>query len=209
MSNGETFRIGVLGSGNGSNLIAITEAIERGELSAEIALVLSDVKEAEILQHAKRRGLMACYIAPGKYRTKLDEETEKSYSCALQQADVDLVVLAGFMRILKDELLKSFPGKVINIHPSLLPSFPGVGAWKQALDHGVKFTGATVHFVDQGIDSGAIIAQEPVPLLDGDTPESLLDRIQQTEHRIYPKAIADIAEGRIISKGHRTFRSTK
>jgi len=209
MSNGETFRIGVLGSGNGSNLIAITEAIERGELSAEIALVLSDVKEAEILQHAKRRGLMACYIAPGKYRTKLDEETEKSYSCALQQADVDLVVLAGFMRVLKDELLKSFPGKVINIHPSLLPSFPGVGAWKQALDHGVKFTGATVHFVDQGIDSGAIIAQEPVPLLDGDTPESLLDRIQQTEHRIYPKAIADIAEGRIISKGHRTFRSTK
>jgi len=209
MSNGETFRIGVLGSGNGSNLIAITEAIERGELSAEIALVLSDVKEAEILQHAKRRGLMACYIAPGKYRTKLDEETEKSYSCALQQADVDLVVLAGFMRVLKDELLKSFPGKVINIHPSLLPSFPGVGAWKQALDHGVKFTGATVHFVDQGIDSGAIIAQEPVPLLDGDTPESLLDRIQQTEHRIYPTAIADIAEGRIISKGHRTFRSTK
>ena len=199
----------MLGSGNGSNLIAITEAIERGELSAEIALVLSDVKEAEILQHAKRRGLMACYIAPGKYRTKLDEETEKSYSCALQQADVDLVVLAGFMRILKDELLKSFPGKVINIHPSLLPSFPGVGAWKQALDHGVKFTGATVHFVDQGIDSGAIIAQEPVPLFDGDTPESLLDRIQQTEHCIYPKAIADIAEGRIISKGHRTFRSTK
>ena len=207
MGNGETFRIGVLGSGNGSNLIAIAEAIGRGEVPAEIVLVLSDVKEAEILHHAGRMGLMARYIAPGKYRTKLDEEAEKSYCSALQEADVDLVVLAGFMRVLKGELLKSFHGKVINIHPSLLPSFPGLEAWKQALDYGVKYTGATVHFVDQGIDSGAVIAQEPVPLLDGDTPESLLDRIHQAEHHVYPKAIADIAEGRIISKGRRTFRS--
>ncbi len=207
MDNAETFRIGVLGSGNGSNLIAIAEAIGRGEVPVKIALVLSDVKEAEILHHARRMGLMARYIAPGKYRTKLNEEAERSYSNALQEADVDLVVLAGFMRILKGEFLKSFPGKVINIHPSLLPSFPGLQAWNQALDYGVKYTGATVHFVDQGIDSGAIIAQESVPLLDGDTPESLLKRIQQAEHHIYPKAIADIADGRITSRGRRTYRS--
>ncbi|MDG2212217.1 MAG: phosphoribosylglycinamide formyltransferase, partial [Verrucomicrobiota bacterium] len=193
MGKDGTFRIGVLGSGNGTNLVAITEAIARGEVPVEIALVLSDVKESEILQHARRMGLMARYIAPGKFRTKLDEEAEEAYSNALREADVDLVVLAGFMRILKGRLLKSFPGKVINIHPSLLPSFPGLEAWKQALDYGVKYTGTTVHFVDQGIDSGAIINQEPVPLLEGDTPESLLDRIHQTEHRIYPKAIADIA----------------
>ena len=207
MGNEETFRIGVLGSGNGSNLIAIAEAVERGEVPVEIALVLSDVKEAEILQHARRMGLMARYIAPRNYRTKLNQEAEKSYSNALQEADVDLVVLAGFMRILKGEFLKSFPGKVINIHPSLLPSFPGLQAWKQALDYGVKHTGATVHYVDQGIDSGAIIAQESVPLLDGDTPEILLKRIQQAEHHIYPKAIADIADGRITSRGRRTYRS--
>ena len=207
MGNEETFRIGVLGSGNGSNLIAIAEAVERGEVPVEIALVLSDVKEAEILQHARRMGLMARYIAPGNYRTKLNQEAEKSYSNALQEADVDLVVLAGFMRILKGEFLKSFPGKVVNIHPSLLPSFPGLQAWKQALDYGVKHTGATVHYVDQGIDSGAIIAQESVPLLDGDTPEILLKRIQQAEHHIYPKAIADIADGRITSRGRRTYRS--
>lgn len=209
MGKDGTFRIGVLGSGNGTNLVAITEAIARGEVPVEIALVLSDVKESEILQHARRMGLMALYIAPGKFRTKLDEEAEEAYSNALREADVDLVVLAGFMRILKGKLLKSFPGKVINIHPSLLPSFPGLEAWKQALDYGVKYTGTTVHFVDQGIDSGAIINQEPVPLLEEDTPESLLDRIHQTEHRIYPKAIADIAEERITSKGHRTFHSQK
>ena len=209
MGKGETFRIGVLGSGNGTNLVAITDAIARGEVPVEIALVLSDVNEAEILQHARRMGLKARHIAPGKYRTKLDDEAEEFYSNALQEADVDLVVLAGFMRILKGELLKSFPGKVINIHPSLLPSFPGLEAWKQALDYGVKYTGVTVHFVNQGIDSGAIIAQEPVPLLEGDTSESLLDRIHQTEHRIYPKAIADIAEERIISKGRRTFHSQR
>ena len=207
MGNGEPFRLGVLGSGNGSNLIAIAEAIGHGEVPAEIALVLSDVKEAEILQHAKRMDVKARHIAPGKYRTKLDEEAEKFYSNALQEADVDLVVLAGFMRILKGKLLKLFSGKVVNIHPSLLPSFPGLEAWRQALDYGVKYTGATVHFVDQGIDSGAIIAQEPVPLLDGDTPESLLERIHRAEYHIYPKAIADIARGRIMSKGRHTLRS--
>ena len=207
MGNGEPFRLGVLGSGNGSNLISITEAIDRGEVPAEIVLVLSDVKEAEILHHAKKMGVKARHIAPGKYRTKLDEEAERSYSNALQEADVDLVVLAGFMRILKGKLLKLFSGKVVNIHPSLLPSFPGLEAWKQALDYGVKYTGATVHFVDQGIDSGAIIAQEPVPLLDEDTPESLLERIHHAEYHIYPKAIADIARRRIVSKGRRTLRS--
>jgi len=203
-----TFRLGVLGSGNGSNFTAIAEAIERGEVPAEIALVLSDVKEAEILCHANRMGIATRFINPGNYRTKLDEEAEKTYVNALQEAGVNLVVMAGFMRILKGEFLKCFAGKVVNIHPSLLPAFPGLEAWQQALDYGVKYTGATVHFVEQGIDSGAIIAQESVPLLDNDTPERLLDRIHKAEYRIYPKAIADIARGDIMLKGRRTHRLT-
>ena len=208
MGASDTFRLGILGSGNGSNVIAIAEAIERGEVPAEIALVLSDSKEAEILCHANRMGITTRFIDPGNYRTKLDEDAEKTYVNALQEAGVNLVVMAGFMRILKGEFLKCFTGKVVNIHPSLLPSFPGLEAWQQALDYGVKHTGATVHFVEQGIDSGAIIAQETVPILDNDTSEELLDRIHQAEHRIYPKAIADIARGDITLKGRRTHRLT-
>ena len=208
MGTDGTFRLGVLGSGNGSNFTAIAEAIERGEVPAKIALVLSDVKEAEILRHANRMEIATRFIDPGNYHTKLDEEAEKTYVNALQEAGVNLVVMAGFMRILKGEFLKCFTGKVVNIHPSLLPAFPGLEAWQQALDYGVKYTGATVHFVEQGIDSGAIIAQESVPLLDNDTPERLLDRIHKAEYRIYPKAIADIARGDIMLKGRRTHRLT-
>ena len=206
MMNAGTFRLGVLGSGRGSNFAAIAEAIKCGEVPAEVVTVISDVENAGILQHAKQLGIPGQFIDPGKYRTKLDEVAEQAYITALQSAQVDLVVLAGFMRILKGDFLRSFEGRVINIHPSLLPSFPGLEAWKQALDHGVKHTGATVHFVDQGIDSGAIIAQETVTVLDEDTPETLLKRIQCAEHRIYPASIAAIARGEVEIKGRRTVR---
>ncbi len=206
MMNAGTFRLGVLGSGRGSNFAAIAEAIKCGEVPAEVVTVISDVKNAGILQHAKQLGIPGQFIDPGKYRTKLDEGAEQAYITTLQSAQVDLVVLAGFMRILKGDFLRSFEGRVINIHPSLLPSFPGLEAWKQALDYGVKHTGATVHFVDQGIDSGAIIAQETVPVLDEDTPETLLGRIHGAEHRIYPASIAAIARGEVKLKGRRTAR---
>jgi len=149
------------------------------------------------------------FISPGDYRTKLDEDAEQAYITALREAKVDLVVLAGFMRILKGEFLREFEGRVVNVHPSLLPSFPGLQAWRQALDHGVKVTGATVHYVDQGVDSGPVIAQKPVPIMDDDTPESLHERIQIVEQRIYPEAIAAIASGEVSIKGRRTVRTAQ
>ena len=195
-----TFKLGVLGSGKGSNFVAVAEACARGEVAAEVSLVLSDVEGAGILSQAERLGVAHRFIAPGDYRTKLDEEAERAYIAALREAEVDLVVLAGFMRILKGEFLRAFEGRVVNVHPSLLPSFPGLEAWKQALDAGVKRTGVTVHYVDQGIDSGPIIAQEPVPVREDDTPESLYARIQGVEQVLYPKAISVIAE-RLMDEG--------
>lgn len=201
MNRATPFRIGILGSGKGSNMAAIADAIRAGAVPVEIALVLSDVADACILAHARERELPAEFIAPGKFRTKLDEEAEQSFVRRLREARVDLVALAGFMRILKGDFLRAFAGRVINIHPSLLPAFPGLEAWKQALDYGVKVTGCTVHFVDQGIDSGPIIAQETVPVLPGDTAASLRERIQQAERRLYPRTIAALAQGRIVVKG--------
>ena len=159
------------------------------------------------MQRARDAGVACAFIAPGKFRTKLDEEAESSYIKALNDAEVDLVVLAGFMRILKGEFLRAFEGRVVNVHPSLLPAFPGLEAWKQALDHGVKVTGATVHFVDQGVDNGAIIAQETVRVLDDDIPEILHERIHGAEHRIYPEAIGAIVRGEIALRGRRTIKS--
>ena len=184
-----TFKLGVLGSGKGSNLVAVAEACARGEVAAEVAIVLSDVEGAGILSNAERLGVAHRFVSPGDYRTKLDEDAERAYIAALREAEVDLVVLAGFMRILKGEFLRAFEGRVVNVHPSLLPSFPGLEAWKQALDAGVKWTGVTVHYVDQGVDSGPIIAQEPVPVREDDTPESLYARIQEVEQILYPKVI--------------------
>ncbi len=186
------FTLGVLGSGKGSNLVAIAEACTRGEVAAEVAIVLSDEKGAGILSQAERLGVAHRFISPGDYRTKLDEDAERAYIAALREAEVDLVVLAGFMRILKGEFLRAFEGRVVNIHPSLLPSFPGLEAWKQTLDHGVKCTGVTVHYVDQGVDSGPIIAQEPVSVWEDDTPESLYERIQEVEQVLYPRVIGEI-----------------
>ena len=203
MNGGKKFRLGVLGSGKGSNMVAIAEACAAGQMPAEIAIVISDVATAGILEHARQRQLPLQFIPPGNFRTKLDESAERAYVEALLKAEVDLVVMAGFMRILKGDFLRAFPQRVINIHPSLLPSFPGLEAWKQALDYGVKVTGCTVHFVDQGIDSGPIIGQETVPVLDGDSAETLHERIQQAERRLYPRVIAALAQGRIQVKGRR------
>jgi phosphoribosylglycinamide formyltransferase 1 len=205
VSGSNKFRLGVIGSGKGSNFAAIADAIARGEVPAEVALVMSDVESAGILQHARDRGLRGEFVAPGKFRTKLDEEAERVYIQKLQEAGVDLIVLAGFMRILKGDFLRAFHERVVNIHPSLLPAFPGLEAWKQALDYGVKVTGCTVHFVDQGVDSGPIIAQETVPVLDGDTPATLHERIQQAERRLYPRVVAGLARGEIQVKGRQTI----
>jgi phosphoribosylglycinamide formyltransferase-1 len=199
------FRLGVLGSGKGSNFVAIADACATGKIPAEVAIVLSDVESAGILTHARDRKIPTQFIPPGKFRTKLDEEAERAFVSALQEAQVDLIVLAGFMRVLKGDFLRAFEGRIVNIHPSLLPSFPGLEAWKQALDHGVKMTGCTVHFVDAGVDCGPIIGQQTVPVLDADTPESLHQRIHAAEHELYPKCVAAIACGEILVVGRRVI----
>ena len=201
MSN--PFRLGVLGSGKGSNFAVIADACVSGKIPAEVALVLSDVETAGILAHARERNLPARFIPPGKFRTKLDEEAERAFVSALQEAKVDLVVLAGFMRVLKGDFLRAFEGRIVNIHPSLLPSFPGLEAWRQALDHGVKVTGCTVHFVDAGVDAGPIIGQQTVPVLDQDTPDTLIQRIHTAEHELYSRCVAAIARSEISVVGRR------
>ena len=204
MTDVKKLRLGILGSGKGSNLVAIADAVAAGTIPAEIVAVLSDVAEAGILERASERGLRAEFIAPGKFRTKLDDAAEAAYIAALRAAGVELVVLAGFMRILKGEFLQAYANRVLNIHPSLLPSFPGLEAWRQALDYGVKVTGCTVHFVDQGIDTGPILGQQTVPVLDGDTPATLHERIQQAERVAYPAAIDALARGAVTVRGRRT-----
>ena len=206
MNSGKPFRLGVLGSGKGSNFVAIADAIAARQLPAEVGIVLSDVENAGILEHARQRNLPARFIAPGKFRTKLDEDAERAYVTALQDAKVDLIVLAGFMRVLKGDFLRAFEGRIVNVHPSLLPSFPGLEAWKQALDHGVKATGCTVHFVDAGVDSGAIIGQQTVTVLDDDTAATLHARIHAAEHDLYPRCVGAIARGEILVQGRRVVR---
>ena len=205
VSNDSTFRLAVLGSGNGSNFAAVADACAAGTIPAQVALVLSDVADAGILERARQRSIPARFIPPGKFRTKLDDEAERAYVAALQAAGVDLIALAGFMRVLKGEFLRAFDGRIVNIHPSLLPSFPGLEAWKQALDHGVKVTGCSVHFVDAGMDSGPIIGQQTVPVLDDDTPETLHQRIHQAEYELYPKCIAALARREVTVLGRRVI----
>jgi len=205
VTTGNKLRLGVLGSGKGSNFAAIADACAAPDSPLEVVIVLSDVADAGISARARELGVPTQFIVPGNYRTKLDEAAEAAFITALEKARIDLVVLAGFMRILKGEFLRAFPQRVINIHPSLLPAFPGLESWKQALDHGVKFTGCTVHFVDQGVDSGPIIAQKVVPILDHDTPDILHARIQEAEHELYPATLATLARKRIVVNGRRTF----
>lgn len=185
-------------------MTAIADACAAGRIPAQIAVVISDVAEAGILERARERQLAAEFIPPGKFRTKLDEAAEQAYVRRLNGAQVDLVVLAGFMRILKGDFLRAFADRVINIHPSLLPAFPGLEAWKQALDYGVKVTGCTVHFVDQSVDSGPIIAQATVPVLPGDSAATLHERIQQSERNLYPQVVGALAQGKIAVRGRQT-----
>jgi len=201
-------RVGVLGSGKGSNFVAIADACAAGRVPAEVVVVISDVQQSGILAHANERNISSRFIEPGKFRTKLDDNAERAFVEELQRANVELIALAGFMRVLKGEFLRTFEGRIINIHPSLLPSFPGLEAWKQAFDYGVKVTGCSVHFVDAGVDSGPIIAQQTVSVLDSDTPESLHQRIQIAEHELYPKCVAAIARGEVSVQGRRVLWKT-
>jgi phosphoribosylglycinamide formyltransferase-1 len=186
-------RIGVLGSGKGTNCRAILERIRAGTLDADPRIVVSDVEAAGILDIAKEFNVPAVFIAPGKYRTRLEPDAEEALVRVLQDAGVNLVVLAGFMRVLKAPMLDAFHHRIINIHPSLLPKFPGLEAWKQALAAGEGVTGCTVHYVDAGIDSGAIIGQRKVPVLPNDTSGSLHARIQIAERELYPEVIARLS----------------
>ena len=195
--------LGVLGSGAGSNMQSIVDAIAAGELDAEVKLVLADVPGAKILDRAERHGIPCRYLDCAPWKTKLEGPAEEECIRLLKEAGVDTVVLAGFMRIVKPGLLAAFPNRVINIHPALLPAFPGVHGWTQALDYGCKVAGVTVHFVDAGTDTGPIIVQKAVPVLEDDTPETLHARIQVQEHLAYPEALRIIASGRYAIDGRR------
>ena len=189
--------LGVIGSGKGSNFAAILREIEAGRLPARVGVVVSDVEDAGILQLARAHGLPAVYLPPGRFKTKLEPANEAQLVKILRDHGVDLVVLAGFMRLLKEPLVEGFPRRIINIHPSLLPKFPGLAAWRQALEAGEKETGCTIHYVDLGMDTGAPIAQATVPVLADDTAETLHARIQEAEHTLYPQVIARFAAGEL------------
>jgi phosphoribosylglycinamide formyltransferase-1 len=185
-------QLGILGSGKGSNCRAILESIESGALAAEVRVVISDVFEAPILDIAREFSIPNAYLPPGGFRTRLEPQAEVDLVRMLRDAGVELVALAGFMRVLKAPMLNAFPRRIVNIHPSLLPKFPGLEAWRQALEAGETLTGCTVHYVDGEIDHGDVIAQREVPILADDTPERLHARIQIAEHELYPAAIGQI-----------------
>ena len=185
--------IGILGSGKGSNCRAILEHIRSGDLAAEVRVVISDTLDAPILDIAREFSVANAYLPPGQFRTRLEPEAENDLVRMLREAGVALVVLAGFMRVLHAPMLKAFRRRIINIHPALLPKFPGLEAWKQALVAGEEITGCTVHYVDEKIDHGEIIAQREVPILLGDTAESLHARIQITERELYPAVIGEFS----------------
>lgn len=197
-------KLGVLVSGRGSNLQAIIDNSENGSLSAEIAVVISDQADAYSLERAKKHTIPAVHVSAKGYKGKRDEYDALLVK-ALRKHSVELVVLAGFMRIITPTLLKAFPNRVMNIHPALLPSFPGLHVQKAAIEHGVKFSGCTVHFVDEGTDTGPIIIQAVVPILDNDTEGSLSERILKHEHRIYSRAIQLYAEGKLKVEGRRVI----
>ena len=192
--------IGILGSGKGSNCRAILEQIRAGRLRADCRIVISDVAEAGILEAAREFGVAGIFLAPGRFRTKLEPEVETELCRLLRNAGVELVVLAGFMRVLKEPMLDAFPHRIINLHPSLLPKFPGRNAWGQALAAGETVTGCTIHYVDAGLDSGEIIAQREVAILPDDSPASLHARIQLAERALFPAVIGQLAAEKAISQ---------
>lgn len=184
-----SLRLAVLGSGSGSNCQSIFNAIDDGRLDAEVVIVLSDHADAYILERARQRGVRAEVMDCGGFKNKFPLECQEAVAALLQELKVDMVCLAGFMRLVKEPLLKAFPNRILNIHPALLPAFPGVEAWKQALEAGAETTGCTVHYVDAGMDTGEIIMQAYVPVLPDDTAATLHARIQVQEHILYPAAI--------------------
>ncbi len=198
-------KIGVLVSGGGSNLQSIIDQIEEGRLGAEIRVVISNIPEAYALERSVRHGLSTCVISHLAFPRR--EDFDRKVAEVLHFHEVELVVLAGFMRILTPLFLRAFPRAVMNIHPALLPSFPGLHVQQQALDYGVKFAGCTVHFVEEGVDTGPIIIQAVVPVFDDDTADTLSARILQEEHRIYPQAIQLYAEGKLAFRGRRVVVS--
>jgi len=195
-------RIGVLVSGRGSNLQAVIDNIEHRQLAAEIAVVICDQADAYSLERARKHNIPAVHISAKGYQGKRDEYDALLVQ-ELQKRSVELVCLAGFMRIITPTLLRAYPNRVLNIHPSLLPAFPGLHVQQAAIEHGVKFSGCTVHFVDEGMDTGPIIIQAVVPILDSDTEDSLSERILRQEHTIYSRAIQLYAEGRLKIEGRR------
>jgi phosphoribosylglycinamide formyltransferase 1 len=196
-------KIGILLSGRGSNFEAIADSIEAGRLQAEIAIVISNRADAPGLESAKRRGLNAQLI-PSKGRVR--EEHDAEVVAALKKAHVDLVCLAGYMRLLSPEFIRKFPNRIVNVHPSLLPAFPGMDAQKQALEYGVKVTGCTVHLVDEHLDHGPIILQKTVPVLDGDDLNTLSARILEQEHTAYSEAIGLLLSDEVEIQGRTIVR---
>ncbi len=182
-------RLGVLGSGSGSNCQSIYEAIQSGELKAQIVVVMSDIPDAYILDRARSWGVPAEVIDCHGYKSKFPDEAQAAVAARLKEYDVDLVCLAGFMRLVKAPLLQAFPKRIVNIHPSLLPNFPGLHAWEQAVNAGAAESGCTVHYVDDGMDTGPILGQAKVPVLPDDTAATLHARIQVEEHKLYPAMI--------------------
>lgn len=199
----ELLNLGILISGNGSNLQSIIDHIENGSLKAIIKIVVSNNPDAYGITRAKKHGIPFVVIKNSDFKNK--ESFDAELIRILKDHEVDLVVLAGFMRIITTNFLKAFPGMVMNIHPALLPSFPGLHAQKQAFDYGVKVSGCTVHFVDEGVDTGSIIIQTSVPVLDDDTEDTLAERILKEEHKIYPQAIQLFVEGRLEIRGRKVF----
>jgi phosphoribosylglycinamide formyltransferase-1 len=194
----QPLKIAVLGSGKGSNFRAILNAAMAGQLKIQPVLAISDHPEAGLLSLAENLGVATQVVSEPKFRTRLSDEVEMELVEDIRSSGAELIVLAGWMRLVKSPMLEAFPRRIINIHPSLLPAFPGLEAWKQALSAGVEKTGCTVHFVDGGMDTGEIIAQSEVLVLPGDTAETLHARIQESEHRLYPEVIARFARREIL-----------
>ena len=195
--------IGVLASGRGTNLQAIIEAVEEGRIEGEISIVVSDNPDAYALKRAKQHNIETQYINFKEFKDR--EDYDKEIIKTMKKKKVNLVVLAGYMRILSPYFIRTYKNKIINIHPALLPSFPGLHAQRQAVVNGVKVSGCTVHFVDEGVDLGPIILQKAVEVKDDDTEESLAERILKEEHQIYPRAIQLFCQGRLIIKGRKVF----
>ena len=198
-----TKKIGVLASGQGSNLQAIIDAEKRGELAGKVSVVVSDNPDAYVLKRAKDNGIKDVVLDSKKFISR--EEYDQALLKILNEESLDFVVLAGFMRLLSRIIVSAYPGRIMNIHPSLLPSFPGKDGIKKALEHGVKITGCTVHFVDEELDNGPIIIQEAVPIFQEDTEETLWERVQAAEHRNYPRAIDLFCRDLLKIEGRRCF----